>query len=306
MLPRRVEAGPASLSSGCRTGRRVPHTARRSINEVGVPLNQDTQSAEPQRLIARARILGDRIDTAGLERTDTLSINPLAFRAGGGFAVVFRYGAVVTVGLSPIEEDAIAAGLRTRVRSPVTRPEEETATIEIGPDHDDHVTPGGRIAIRHLTPERLVVIADILAKSTALAQNEIEVAAVFDVIDPLARRLAETGRASGGRRAILKHIGSTLLVQHRVSGRVAVEEKPEVLWDQPGLERLYARIEDEYELRERTTTLHRKLAVIGETATALTDLIHTNRSLRLEIVVVLLIALEIAINFLPLVHTLKR
>ncbi|WP_446721529.1 RMD1 family protein [Methylobacterium sp. DCY52] len=259
----------------------------------------------PERLVARARILGDRIDTAGLERTDTLSINPLAFRAGGGFAVVFRYGVVVTVGLTPIEEDAIAAGLRARVRGPVTRPEEETATIEIAPDHDDQVTPGGRIAIRQLTPERLVVIADILAKSTALAQNEIEVAAVFDVIDPLARRLAETGRASGGRRAILKHIGRMLLVQHRVSGRVAVEEKPEVLWDQPGLERLYARIEDEYELRERTATLHRKLAVIGETATALTDLIHTNRSLRLEIVVVLLIALELVINVLPLLNILR-
>ncbi len=96
-----------------------------------------------------------------------------------------------------------------------------------------------------------------------------------------------------------------LLVQHRVSGRVAVEEKPEVLWDQPGLERLYARIEDEYELRERTTALHRKLAVIGETTTALTDLIHTNRSLRLEIVVVLLIALEIVINVLPLLNILR-
>ncbi|GJD29542.1 hypothetical protein PMNALOAF_0775 [Methylobacterium adhaesivum] len=264
------------------------------------------QPVEPQRLIARARILGDRIDTAGLERKDTLSINPLAFRAGRGFAVVFRYGVVVTVGLSPIEEDEIAAGLRMRVRSPLTRPEEETATIEIAPEHDDQVVPGGKIAIRQLTPERLIVIADILAKSTALAQNEIEVAAVFDLIEPLARRLAEKGRASGGRRAILKHIGSTLLVQHRVSGRVAVEEKPDVLWDQSGLERLYARTEDEYELRERTATLHRKLAVISETATVLTDLIQTNRSLRLEVVVVLLIALEIAINLLPLAHALNR
>ena len=79
-----------------------------------------------------------------------------------------------------------------------------------------------------------------------------------------------------------------------------------MLWDRPGLERLYARLEDEYELRERTATLHRKLTVIGETATVLTDLIHTNRSLRLEIVVVLLIALEIAITFLPLVHAVRR
>ncbi len=272
----------------------------------GVPLSQDTLPVEPQRLIARARILGDRIDTAGLERNDTLAINPLASRVGRGFAVVFRYGVVVTVGLSPSEEGAMAAGLLSRVRGPVTRPEEETATIEIGPDHDDQVVPGGRIAIRQLTPGRLIVIADILAKSTALAQNEIEVAAVFDVIEPLARRLAETGRASGGRRAVLKHVGSTLLVQHRVSGRVAVEEKPEVLWDQPGLERLYARLEDEYELRERTATLNRKLTVIGATATALTDLMHTNRSLRLEIVVVLLIALEIAITFLPLLPAFRR
>ncbi|MGH1588060.1 RMD1 family protein [Methylobacterium phyllosphaerae] len=269
-------------------------------------MSQDTLPVEPQRLVARARILGDRIDTAGLERSDTLAINPLAFKVGCGFAVVFRYGVVVSVGLSPIEEEAMAAGLRPRVRSPVTRPEEETATVEIGPDHDDQVVPGGRIALRQLTPERLIVIADILAKSTALAQNEIEVAAVFDVIEPLARRLAETGRASGGRRAVLKLIGSTLLVQHRVSGRVAVEEKPEVLWDRPGLERLYARLEDEYELRERTATLHRKLTAIGETATVLTDLIHTNRSLRLEVVVVLLIALEIAITFLPLVHAVRR
>ena len=31
------------------------------------------------------------------------------------------------------------------------------------------------------------------------------------------------------------------LVQHRVSSHVAVEEKPDVLWDRPDLERLYAR-----------------------------------------------------------------
>jgi len=84
-------------------------------------------------------------------------------------------------------------------------------------------------------------------------------------------------------------------VQHRVSGRVAVTEKPGVVWDRHDLERLYARLEDEYELKERAGALTRKLSVIAETAEVLTDIIDTGRSLRLEIIIVVLIAIELVI-----------
>jgi uncharacterized Rmd1/YagE family protein len=130
-----------------------------------------------------------------------------------------------------------------------------------------------------------------------LARDEREVSSVFDTLEPFARTLAEKGRTPGGRRAILKHIGNALLVQHRVSGRVAVAEDPDVLWDRPDLSRLYSRLKDEYELKERVDGLSRKLAVISETAQALTDMIDTQRSLRLEVLIVALIAFEIAITF---------
>ena len=118
---------------------------------------------------------------------------------------------------------------------------------------------------------------------------------MFDVIEPLARNLAENGRIPGGRRAILKHIGNALLVQHRMSGLVAVEEKPDVLWERPDLERLFARLEDEYELKERADFLTRKLTVISDSAKAFADIIDTERSLRLEFIIVVLIAVEIII-----------
>jgi uncharacterized Rmd1/YagE family protein len=85
-------------------------------------------------------------------------------------------------------------------------------------------------------------------------------------------------------------------VQHRVSGRVAVSEKPDAVWDRPDLERLYARLQDEYELKERAEALSRKLAVISETAKVLTDIIDTKRSLRLELIIVFLIVFEIIIT----------
>ena len=104
----------------------------------------------------------------------------------------------------------------------------------------------------------------------------------------------------GSRQSILKNIGNALLVRHRVSGPVEVEEKPDVLWDKPHLERLYARLEDEYELKERAESLNRKLAVIAESAQVLTDIIDTRRSLRLEVIIVLLILFEVIITIYQL------
>jgi uncharacterized Rmd1/YagE family protein len=257
------------------------------------------QQHSPSRLTARALLVGDRIDLVGLERQDVLATSPLAFRSGSGFVVLFRYGAVVFVGLTVLEEDEILRGLRPRV-SGIVEPAEETAALEIAPDLDEQIPPGGPIQVRDLSPDRLILIADALAKSAALARDEQEVAAVFDVIEPHARRLGERGRSPGARRDVLKLIGNALLVRHRVSGRVAVEEKPDVLWDRPDLERLYARLEDEYELKERAGTLNHKLAVIGETATALSDLIHTERSLRLELIIVGLILFEVLVTIYQL------
>src|SRR6202022_1037119 len=109
--------------------------------------------------------------------------------------------------------------------------------------------------------------------------------------------LANFGKTSRNRTDLLKLLGNALLVQHRVSGRVAVGEKPDVLWDRPDPERPFARLQDEYERNERVETLNRKLAVIADTATTLADIIDTTRSLRLEIIVVFLIAFEIVVTF---------
>lgn len=245
------------------------------------------------RLTARALLLGERIDTVGLERSDVINTAPLAFRVGSGYAVLFRYGVAVLIGLSPIEEDEMIRGLRPRIVGSYDRIEDEAAIIEIAPGQDDQIVPGGPIAIKDISPPRLVVVADVLAKNVALAHDEREVSRVFDIIEPLAADLARRGRTPFNRSKMLRLIGQALLVRHRMTGRVEVEEKPDVLWDRWDLERLYARLDDEYELKERAAMLTRKLEVVGETAQALTDLIDAARSLRLEVMIVLLIVIEV-------------
>ncbi|MFO1110666.1 MAG: RMD1 family protein [Bradyrhizobium sp.] len=261
-------------------------------------MNQASKSPLPgTRITARAFFVAERINTAGLERSDVLSTTPLAFRVGeDGVAVLFRYGVVVLIGLNALEEDEFLRGLEQRMTGVFARREEETANIELAAEKDDQIPPGGPIYLQSLSPERLILIAEALAKSAVLARHEREVAAVFDQTEPFARELASTGRMAGGRRAILQQIGNALSVQHRVTGPVAVSEKPDILWDKPELERLYARLADEYELKERAEALNRKLHVVAETAQVLTDIIDTRRSLRLELIIVFLILFEVMIT----------
>jgi uncharacterized Rmd1/YagE family protein len=250
-----------------------------------------------KRVTAHALNVGDRINTAGFEK-ETLSAIPLALRAGkDGVAVLFRYGAVVFIGMSAEDEAAFLDRLSSRIGGRLTPPEEETATFELASEGEDQVAAGGPIRVRDLSLERLLIISDALAKSVVLAHDEREVAKVFEIIEPFVRELAGSGKTQRNRRGILKLIGDALLVQHNVSGRVAVAEKPDALWDRPDLERLYARLEDEYELKQRVDALNRKLDVVAETANTLADIIDTRRSLRLEIIIVLLIAFEIVIAF---------
>src|ERR1700731_4305085 len=249
------------------------------------------------RITAHALHLGDRINTMGFE-DEALSAVPLAVRVGkAGIAVLFRYGVAVLIGLSPEDEAGFLERLKPRVGGKLERFEEETAVVAFAGGTEDQVQAGGPIQLRDMLLERLLVIADVLAKSVALADDERQVAKVFEIIEPFAKELADHGRTRRDRKGVLQLIGNALLVQHRVSGRVAVGEKPDALWERPDLERLYARLEDEYELRERVDTLNRKLAVVAKPAAPLADIIDPRRSLRLELIVVVLIAFEIVVTF---------
>src|SRR6202048_1578630 len=250
-----------------------------------------------QQITAHALLIGDRINTAGFEG-QILSSTPLAVRVGeSGLAVVFRYGVVVLVGVSVRKEADFLERLQPRTFGTITPPEEEWAKIQVAKEGEEPIPVGGPILVREFSLERLLLVSAALAKSVVLGHDEREITNVFDTIEPFARELATFGKTSRNRTDLLKLMGNALLVQHRLSGRVAVGEKPDVLWDRPDLERLYARLEDEYELSERAETLNRKLAVIADTASTLADIIDQKRSRRLELIVVFLIAFEIIITF---------
>jgi len=274
----------------------MPQRSRRAADET---------TAGPT-VRARAVLLGERITTQAFEQDHVVMPAPLGIKVGdGGLAVIFRYGALVLIGLEPHQEAAFIEDLRPRVVGPISPVEEEIAAIRPGASDDDAVSAAGVVQLKEHSAERLSVVADVLAKSVAMAWAEREVAQVFDGSEPIARALMQGAAPAGGRKSFLKLIGSSLMVQHRVSGRVAVRDKPDLLWDRPDLERLYQRLETEYELEDRAETLDRNLQVVGATATAMVDLLDTARSQRLELLVVILILIEVGLSLFQLYLALR-
>ena len=71
-------------------------------------------------MTARALQLGERLDIKGLERADSFSKNPLAFRTpSGGTVVLFKMGTAVFIGLTPVEEEDMIRGLGERIKDPL-------------------------------------------------------------------------------------------------------------------------------------------------------------------------------------------
>ena len=245
----------------------------------------------------RTLLVGLRIDTKNLEQGPVLATSPLTIRAGArGRAVLFRYGVVVLVDLDPLEAVSFLDSLKRLVVEPVDPPEAEETKLYLHPEGEDRVEHSGAIVFSEPTPERLQLLADILGKNAVLDYYEHSVALVFDRIDPLAAMLQRKGDFGSQGKELLQQIGGVLLTQQRMVGRVEVLEKPEVLWDRPALERIYLRLEDEYELRERSRVLDRKLELIARTSETLLELVQNRRSMRVEWYIVILIVIEILLS----------
>ncbi|MGH8478586.1 MAG: RMD1 family protein [Gammaproteobacteria bacterium] len=246
---------------------------------------------------ARALLLGERLDLKPLRNAEQLAAQPLTLPiADQGCVVLFRYGAAVLFDVPPMQEVAFLDHVKPLLADPLPEPEIETLGLHVAPDGEEGSFERDQLYLQDAGLERLQIIADVLAKSVVLAEYERRVADTFDRIEPLATRLERSGRVGFRAGELIRHTGRNLLVMHRMVGRVEVGEKPDALWERPDLERLYLRLEDEFELRERQLALHRKLEVIGQTVETVLDLLQTRRSLRVEWYIVVLIVAEIILS----------
>lgn len=261
-------------------------------------LDNKQPAIEKNAFPSRALYVGERIDLRSFAKSPrVIAQQPVTLPIeGGGIVVLYRYGAAVFFDTATADQARFISALVPLIEQPYDRPESEEVSVCVNADDKEGMESGTTVVLRDTSVERLQVVAAALGKSVALAQYETDIASTFDSIEPMAVQLEKSGKVGRDARLLLRHIGRALQNEHKMVARVEVVERPDVLWDHPELEQLYARLEDEFELSERAEILDRKLELISRTVSTTLDLLQTQRGLRVEWYILALIVFEICLS----------
>ena len=263
-----------------------------------VPVDELLGSPARDRVAVSAWLVGERIDLRSIAASRVIARAPFTLRAGArGLAVLYRYGAVVLFDLTREEESEFLAGIAQYVHSPLSERGSDLGEMRVAPEEAERIEAGGAVIVRELSLERIQIVAEALARSALLAHYEARLGHALERVEPLADALRRNGRVRLRSRALLRQLGDVLSTEMRMLGRAEISEKPELTWDRQDLDRLYVRLAEEYELRDRDRAVGRKLDLLSRTVSTLLDVLQNRRSLSVEWYIVALIAVDMALAF---------
>jgi len=150
-------------------------------------------------------------------------------------------------------------------------------------------------------PESLIKLAlsHAFAQSTKLQVFEGRAQNVIQENKSISRDLAEKAKIPHSRRKLAKLRGQLFETSSDISLHFNLLDTPEFFWDYPEVESYYLSLNKYLDVKPRIEILNHKLATIHEMLDMLASEQHHKHSAFLEWVIIILIAIEIVIYFLP-------
>lgn len=156
-----------------------------------------------------------------------------------------------------------------------------------------------KVYVADLDLGKIKIISYVLSQSVALERYEEEIETSLSEVGGIVEGLKAVGKAPMSEKELLKQIGRVLSVKQIAVSHLALFDKPEEVWELPELEKLYGLMGSEYELRVRFEVLDKKINYLSDISQMLMNFLAEKRNAFLEIVIIILIAIDIVLWFLP-------
>ena len=211
---------------------------------------------------------------------------------------LFPFGSVVTITKlgtvkSDVEQEILE--LRKFAESSHTRVSDEFRLL-VDPEEKERVE-FGQVTIKTSEIDRLVLVASSFAQSNTLEHYENVAVELTDQCSGLTDRMAEGKMPPTGSK-MLSFIGKSLGMRRELVSQLSVLDPPEAIWEDNSLDVLYHALRNNFEIQQRMRVVEHKLELVKETAQLVVSLNESRQSHFLEIVIIVLIAIEIVLyNF---------
>jgi required for meiotic nuclear division protein 1 len=217
--------------------------------------------------------------------------------ADGGEVFIYPFGAVVFHDVPSATRDAELRRLREARPGLTTQVVRESFTVREEPRAQVDIVDG-TLVVDEFGPGRSAVVALIVAQSAALEYYERIVADLFSRTSELVEPLEKRGSVPLGTRMLHRFIGQAISTRAEVFTVLALLDKPDAIWDDPALDRIYDELRAEFDLVDRYTALEQKLRSSQEALELVLDVARDRRMWLLEFAIVMLIVLELLLALL--------
>ncbi len=217
----------------------------------------------------------------------------------GGEVFLYPFGAAAFHNVPPDRRSAEVERLRRARPSLTTQNVSEELSLCEAPDEKAGFV-NGVLVIDRLTDARSEIVALTVAQSAAMEYYEKLVDQMFARTGVLVERLERSGTVSVRTRPLHRFIGEAISTRSEVFTILSLLDKPDEVWDDPVMDRIYAELRSEFDLADRYTSLELKLRSVQESLELILDVARERRLILLEVAVILLIAAELLLPLLKL------
>lgn len=165
-------------------------------------------------------------------------------------------------------------------------------------DHEDRTYIDEEKNIIYLANTEILIklsVSHALAQAVKLNVLEESVIKLLENTKPIQQELSEKGRVSLSKSEISKQIGVLFSSRYSVNMHSDVLDTPEFFWRRPRYEPVYLMTVEFQDIRTRQEILNNHLNLIQELYNMLSSDLNHKQSSRLEMVIIILIAIEIVI-----------
>lgn len=141
--------------------------------------------------------------------------------------------------------------------------------------------------------QMVAMICNVLAHSSSLELLERQVERGLQDSEQTTSRLMRTNFSLFHRSRLLMKLLALLETRHRIVNQLTLLREPEIAWQDEFAARIYKDLTANFDLQLRVATLEKHLSLMAEVAELQLDVFNTKKSERLEIIIIVLIAVEI-------------
>lgn len=216
------------------------------------------------------------------------------------FVFVYDFGSIVSFNLDKKDLDSIYLNFQKHIKC-VERPERDSFNI-IVQSTDTEDIGFSEATLDQLDVNKIEMIAVVLAQSVALDHYENIVDQQILKVSRINDHLTKFGKLLASHKNIIKLIGETNKALEHTIFHVDVLDKPPITWDHKDLEVLYEKANSIFELRLRFKNLKIKADYIDSQLTRFIEILRSRRAMRLELIIILLIAIEVIIYLFEIIR----